>query len=120
MPLSAASPRYQIVHLCIAGSQRNYILSYPSIEDSGTVDAEQYAKAGILGCVIDMRKGVYAAFGVVVHFAQYAINNSGSAGGGGNFSGVEHIQGKGVIGLVSGTICDGRTLGQSGFGRCLL
>ena len=56
--------------------------------------------------------------GVVVHLTVHAVYHAGRSGGRSNFTRIEYIQGKGIVGLVAGTVSDRRTFFQTQLCGC--
>ena len=106
----------QIIHLCITDIRSN-IAVCPCIQDARTIDAEQYTKTGLIGRMIDMGKSIYATLLVIVHLTEYTINDTRCSGCSSNLTRIQHIQGEGIVGLVSTPISDWCTLLQSHLSR---
>ena len=99
------------VHVGIGDALRGDVAADPGIQDAGAVDAQEHADAGIRGRMVHVRETVHAAQRVIVDGPVHAIDDAGSTGRGGDFSGFEHIEGQGVVGLVAGAVgdrCTGR------------
>ena len=67
--------------------------------------------------MVHVGKGVYAGFAVIGHLAAYAVYYAGSTCGCGNFTGLEYIKRKGIVGLVAGTVGNGNAFLKTQF-RC--
>ena len=104
----------QFVDGCITDTLGSDHTAHPGIEDSRSVDTQQYPETGLIGSMVDVGEGVDTALGVVVHLTKHSINHSRCSGCRGNFSGIEHIEAQGIVGLVAGTVGDGGSHGQSG------
>ncbi len=81
----------QVVHFGIADALRSYRAAHPCVENARAVDAQKHAQARLVGRVVDVGKGVYAAFPVVIHFAEHSINHSRRAGCGCYLARIEHV-----------------------------
>ena len=96
------------VHAGVAHAVEGDVAPYPGIENARAVDAEQHSQAWIRRSMIDMRESVHPGLGVVVHLAEHSVDHPGSACGGSDFTGIQHIQAKRVVRLVPCPVGDGR------------
>ena len=104
-----------LVHLRIVEIFGADIAPHPGVEDAGTIDAEQDAQAVLLRGMVDVGEGVDPGLRIIVHLPGYAVYDAGRAGGRGDLSRLEDIEGQGVVGLVSGAVGDRGTFGEAQF-----
>ncbi len=91
------------------------LLPYPTVLYAGAVDAQQKADARLPGSVIDVSKTVDAVLRVENQLIGHAINDTRSAACCRYFPRAQGIEGKGVIGLVAGSVGHGNTGRQPEF-----
>ena len=89
---------------------------YPGIQDAGAVDAEENTYPRVFRSIVDVGEAVHPGQGIVFSLAPDSIDDTGSAGGRGDFSGTQNIEGQGVVWLVAGPVGHGDTGFQAQFG----
>ena len=95
------------VHFIVRATFGHDVAAHPGVQDARAVDAEQHAQAGLFRRVVHVGEGVDTRERVVVHRAVHAVDHARRAGGGSDFSGIEHVQRQRVVRLVPRTVGDG-------------
>ena len=96
----------QLVHGGVGEALGHYVAAHPGIQDAGAVDAEQDAQTGVFGRMVHMRKGIDPRQRVVGHLPDDTVDHAGSAGGGSDLAGIQHIEAQCVVWLVAGPVGD--------------
>ena len=80
------------------------VLSQPAIEYTRTVDTKQYTVGRFVGAVVHMHKSVHARPGIERVLVGDALDHSGGSRRRCGFSGLENVQGKGIVWLITRAI----------------
>ena len=97
----------------VAQGARSRIFPQPIVGYPGTVDAHQHTHIRLLQCVIDMSKTIDPRKWVKGSLIGNGIHYAGSTSGSCNFTRLQHIEGKGIVGLVASTVSHRNTDAQT-------
>ncbi len=109
----------KFIHVGIRHALGNDILSDPGIEYSRSVDAKEHAKPRVIMGVIHMRECIDTRFGIIVDFPEHSVHDSGRTCRRSYLTGIEHIEGQGIVRLVTGTVSNRNALCKAKFGGSL-
>ena len=109
----------QLVHVGITNTLGGDVAACPCVENATAVDAQQHSKTSLFVSVVDVSESVYTALRVIVDITQHTIHDTRSSSGRGNLSWIEHIEAKGIVGLVACTVSDGSAFLKTCLGSSL-